>query len=116
MTALWQNLDYAAALVLFGIGLHSVVTARHLIRKVIALNIMETAVFAVIVTAGMVDGGDAPILGPGAQPPFASPIPHALVLTAIVVVVSTTALALGLILRIHRQCGTLDADALRELD
>jgi multicomponent Na+:H+ antiporter subunit C len=113
---LWHNLDYAAAVVLFCIGLYAVIGRSHLIRKLIGLNIMETAVFAFIVTAGMVEGGDAPIMGPGAHPPFASPIPHALVLTAIVVAVSTTALALGLILRIHRECGTLEADALRELE
>jgi multicomponent Na+:H+ antiporter subunit C len=107
------NLDYAATVVLFLIGLWVVVMKNNLIKKLIGLNIMETAVFAFIVTSGMVEGGDAPIMGPDAHAPFASPIPHALVLTGIVVAVSTTALALALILRVHRQHGTIEADELR---
>lgn len=114
LSTLWANLDYAVATLLFGIGLHTVVTRSNLIRKLIGLNIMETAVFAFIVTSGMVDGGDAPILGPGAHAPFASPLPHALVLTGIVVAVSTTALALALIIRIYQQYGSIDLNELRE--
>jgi multicomponent Na+:H+ antiporter subunit C len=92
--ALWQNIDYVAAVVLFCIGLHTVVARSNLIKKVLGLNVMETAVFAFIVTSGMIEGGSAPIVGSGTRPPFASPIPHALVLTGIVVAVSVTALAL----------------------
>lgn len=77
---------------------------------------METAVFVFLVTVGMVDHGDAPIMGADAHPPFASPIPQAMVLTGIVVVLSTTALALSLIIRVHRQCGTIEADELREIE
>jgi multicomponent Na+:H+ antiporter subunit C len=113
---LGANMDYAAIVVLFCIGLYVVVAKSNLIKKLIGLNIMETAVFAFIVTAGMVEGGDAPILGPDAHAPFASPISHALVLTGIVVAVSTTALALAIILRIHREYGTLEVDELRQMD
>jgi multicomponent Na+:H+ antiporter subunit C len=77
---------------------------------------METAVFAFIVTSGMIEDGAAPLVGAGAQPPFASPVPHALVLTGIVVAVSVTALALSLIVAIHRDTGTIEADELREID
>lgn len=112
---LWANLDYAVAMLLFLIGLHTMITRPNLIKKLIGLNIMETAVFAVIVTSGMVEGGEAPILVAGARGPFASPLPHALVLTGIVVAVSTTALALALIVRIHKQYGTIDLRELKEL-
>ncbi|MBN2404859.1 MAG: cation:proton antiporter subunit C [Coriobacteriia bacterium] len=114
--ALWVNLDYAASVVLFLIGLYAVIAKDNLIKKFMGLNIMETAIFAFIVALGVVDGGDAPIMGEGARAPFTNPIPQALILTGIVVAVSTTALALSLIIRIYRQCGTIEADELREME
>jgi multicomponent Na+:H+ antiporter subunit C len=114
--ALWQNLDYAASVVLFCIGLYAVIAKSNLIKKFMGFNIMETAVFAFIVALGVVEGGDAPIMGPGAEPPFVNPLPQALILTGIVVAVSTTALALSLIIRIWHQCGTIEADELRGLE
>ncbi len=114
--ALWNNLDYAASVVLFCIGLYAVITRENLIKKFMGLNIMETAVFAFIVALGVVEGGDAPIIGEGATPPFINPLPQALILTGIVVAVSTTALALSLVIRIWRQCGTIEADELREAE
>lgn len=111
-----QNLDYVAAMALFCVGLYAVITKSNLVKKFIGLNIMETAVFMFIVALGVVDGGDAPIMGPGARPPFVNPLPQALILTGIVVAVSTTALALSLIVRIWHQCGTIEADELRDLE
>ena len=113
MAALWGNIDYAAFVVLFCIGLYIILAKQNLIKKLLGLNIMETAGFAFVVTSGMVDGGTAPLVGPGATGPFASPLPHAMVLTGIVVAVSITALALCLIIEIYRQCGTLEADELK---
>jgi multicomponent Na+:H+ antiporter subunit C len=113
VAGLWGNIDYAAFVVLFCIGLYIIIAKQNLIKKLLGLNIMETAVFAFIVTSGMVDGGTAPIVGPGATGPFASPLPHAMILTGIVVAVSVTALALSLIIEIYRQCGTIEADELK---
>lgn len=116
IAALWTNLDYVAAVVLFCIGLYCVISKNNLIKKFIGLNIMETAVFSFIVALGVVEGGDAPIMGPDAAPPFTNPIPQALILTGIVVAVSTTAIALSLIIRVYRQTGTIEADELREME
>ena len=113
---MWQNVDYVAFVALFGIGLYILIAKQNLIKKLLGLNIMETAVFAFVVTAGMVDGGTAPILGAPAAGPFASPLPHALILTAIVVALSITALALCLIIEIYRHCGTIEADELKGAD
>ena len=113
MAAVWHNLDYVAFVVLFCIGLYVVLARSNLVKKLLGLNIMETAVFAFIVTSGMVDDGSAPILGGDVIGPFASPLPHAMILTGIVVAVSITALALALIVEIHRQCGTIEADELK---
>jgi multicomponent Na+:H+ antiporter subunit C len=113
---LWQNIDYVGSVVLFCIGLYCVITKNNLIKKFIGINIMETSVFAFIIALGVVDGGEAPIMGAGASAPFTNPIPQALILTGIVVAVSTTALALSLIIRIYEHCGTIEADELREME
>ena len=113
---LLANLDYAASVILFVIGLYAVIIKGNLIKKLMGLNIMETAVFAFLVAVGAVGGGNAPIVTRGAEPPFVNPLPQAMVLTGIVVALSTTALALSLIIRIYQHCGTIEADELREVD
>jgi len=116
IAALWNNVDYVASVLLFLIGLYVVIAKNNLIKKFLGLNIMETAVFGFIVALGVVDGGTPPIMSADARPPYTSPVPQALILTGIVVAVSTTALALSLIIRIHQQRGTIEADELREMD
>jgi multicomponent Na+:H+ antiporter subunit C len=116
IAALWHNLDYVASVVLFCIGLYAMIAKNNLVKKFMGLNIMEVSVFAFIVALGVVEGGDAPIAGAGATPPFMHPLPQALILPRIVVAVSTTALALSLIIRIYAQCGTIEADELREME
>jgi len=115
LSALWTNIDYVASVVLFCIGIYTIIAKNNLIKKFIGLNIVETSVFAFIVALGVLDGGAPPIVSGEAVGPMASPLPQALVLTGIVVAVSTTALALSLIVRIYRQCGTIEADELREM-
>ncbi len=116
LASIWTNLDYVASVVLFFIGLYVIIAKNNLIKKFLGLNIMETAIFSFIIAQGVVDGGTAPTMGSGARPPFASPLPQALILTGIVVAVSTTALALSLIVRIYHQRGTIEADELREAE
>lgn len=115
MSLFGLDLDYAAMVVLFGVGLYMLVAQSNLLKKLLGLNVMETAVFAFIVTSGMVEGGNPPILAPGSAPPFVSPIPHAMVLTGIVVAVSITAVALMLIVVVHDHYGTIDIDELKGL-
>lgn len=113
---LQTHLDYLVVATVFCTGLYIVLARQNLVKKLIGLNIMETGVFAFIVTTGMIDDGDPPLLGAGLGPVFASPIPHALVLTGIVVAVSTTALALALIIRVKRETGTIELDELLDRD
>lgn len=83
--------------VLFLIGLHGFFTARHLLRRLLALNVLTTAVFLLfVVMARLADPLD--------------PVPHAIVLTGIVVTVSTTAVALALVVRIAGRVRDDDAD------
>jgi len=113
------NLNYLMAMVLFGVGLYIMLARSNLIKKVIGLNIMETAVFLFIIAVGYVHDGQPPINPqhgeaiPGVgQVAYTHPLPSALVLTGIVIAVSTSAYALSLITRIHRRLGTIDANEL----
>jgi multicomponent Na+:H+ antiporter subunit C len=110
---LLHNYHYIAAMLLFCIGLHTVIVRRNIIKKLIGLNIMETAVFFFYISLGYLDGGIAPIRVGAADPSrMVNPIPQALILTGIVVAVSVTALALALVILLYRQYGTLDVDRL----
>ncbi len=110
---LLHNYHYVAAVLLFCIGLYTVIARRNIIKKLIGLNIMETSVFFFYISLGYLDGGIAPIRVGGAEPArMVNPIPQALILTGIVVAVSVTALALSLVILLYRQYGTLDVDRL----
>ena len=117
MDRLVDNFHYAGAVVLFCIGLYSVIMRPNIIKKIIGLNLMESAVFFLLVSLGYLDNGIAPIYGGNADPSrMVNPIPQALILTGIVVAVSTTAVALALVILLYRQYGTLDVDALMKED
>ncbi len=113
MMALLDRADYVLAVTLFLIGLYAVIAKGNLIKKIIGLNIMETAVFIFIITGGLAEGGSAPIVRPGSAPPFHDPLSQTLVLVGIVVAVSVTALALAIIVRVHEEHGTIEVDELR---
>lgn len=113
-----QHYNYWMVIVLMMIGLYTVISRGHLLKKVIGLNIFQTSVFILYISIGYVEGGTVPIVTEGgdAGVVYANPLPHVLILTAIVVGVSTTALALALIIRIRDVYGTLDELELLRLD
>ena len=100
------------AVVLFCIGFMTLFLHPNLIKKVIGLNIMDSAVFLMLAAVGYVDGGKAPIIVNGIYDAtyYINPVPGGLVLTGIVVGVSTTAFFLALIQRLYRMYHTLDLD------
>lgn len=97
---------YLTSFVLFLIGLYMMIDNRNLIKKVIGLNFAQVAVYLLLVTIGYVDGANPPIVD--FEGPHANPLAHVLVLTAIVVGVSLTGLALALVIRLYDEFGTLD--------
>lgn len=101
------------ALGLFLIGLGGLVGRRNLIKKVYALAVMNTAVVILFILGGASIGGDAPFLGAGGES-FVDPVPQALMLTAIVVGVCVSALALALAYRLYKAFGSLDCDDIKE--
>ena len=96
-------------------GLYVVISRDNLIKKVIGLNIFQVSVIMFYVAMGKVRGGTAPIEGEGIEI-YSNPLPHVLMLTAIVVGVATTSLALALVVRIKEAYGTIEEDELRELE
>ena len=88
-------------------GFYIVISANNLVKKVVGLNIFQTSVFMLYITMGKVSGGTAPIVVEGATH-YSNPLPHVLILTAIVVGVATTAVGLSLIVRIKRAYGTVE--------
>ena len=100
------------AVILFGIGIATLFLHPNLIKKIIGMNLMDTAVFLFLAAAGYVDGRKAPIIEDGLTDPalYINPVPGGLVLTGIVVAVSTTAFFLALTQRLYRQYHTLNLD------
>jgi len=101
--------NYWVAIALLMIGLYTVITRRNLVKKIIGLNIFQSAVFIFYISLSKVADGAVPILEPGIDN-YSSPLPHVLILTAIVVGVATTALALSLVVRIHEAYNTIEED------
>ena len=108
------NMDEVAAVILFGIGFTTLLLHRNMIKKIIGLNIMDTAVYLFLAAMGYVDGRMAPIVENGVTDveAYINPIPSGLVLTGIVVSVSVTALMLALTIRLYRKYHSLDLDEL----
>ncbi|QNM05486.1 sodium:proton antiporter [Qiania dongpingensis] len=106
------NMEETASMILFGIGFTTLLLHKNLIKKIIGLNIMDTAVYLFLAAKGYISGRMVPILTDGITDPaaYTNPIPDGLVLTGIVVSVSVTALMLSLTIRLYRRYGSLDLD------
>ena len=100
---------YWGAIVVLGIGLYTVTASGNLVKKVMGLSIFQSAVFVFYISIGAVEDATAPIVG-ASHGAYANPLPHVLILTAIVVGVATAALALALVVRIHAACGGVEED------
>ena len=103
------HFNYWAAIALASIGLYAVVARQNLIKKLIGLSLFQTAVFLLFITIGKVTGGTAPILDAGHEV-YSNPLPHVLILTAIVVSVSTLSVGLALAIAIKRDYGSVEED------
>ena len=102
--------NYIIVIILMMTGLFIVIARTNLIKKLIGLSIFQTSVFLFYISLGKVAGGTAPILDGNPGTLYSNPLPHVLILTAIVVGVATTALGLALILRINEAFGSIEED------
>jgi len=111
----WGLYNYWVVIFLMMTGLYVVISRGNLIKKIIGLNIFQVSVIMFYVSMGKVQGGTAPIEAPGFEI-YSNPLPHVLMLTAIVVGVATTSLALALVVRIHEAYGTIEEDEIRQIE
>ncbi|MDH3702351.1 MAG: cation:proton antiporter subunit C [Alphaproteobacteria bacterium] len=105
--------NYWIVMFLMLAGLYIVVARGNLIKKLVGLNVFQASVFLLYITMGKVEGGTAPILADGFTV-YSNPLPHVLILTAIVVGVATTALGLALVVRINEAYGSIEEEELEE--
>ena len=110
----WGLYHYWVVIFLMMAGLYTVISKSNLVKKVIGLNIFQVSVIMFYVSMGKVRGGTAPIEAEGFEL-YSNPLPHVLMLTAIVVGVATTALALSLVVRIDEAYDSIEEDEIRLL-
>ena len=115
----WGLWHYWAVIVLMMIGLYTVISRNNLVKKIMGLNIFQVSVIMFYVSIAKVRGGTPPILDDSLTPAagevvYSNPLPHVLMLTAIVVGVAVTALGLALVVRIQETFGTVEEDQIVE--
>jgi multicomponent Na+:H+ antiporter subunit C len=118
ITLIIAKFNYWAYIILMMIGLYAMITKNNLVKKVIGMNILQTAVILFFISIGAKHNATIPIIehghghtGQAVQAVhYANPLPHVLMLTAIVVAVATLGVALALIIMLHRQYHTLEED------
>jgi multicomponent Na+:H+ antiporter subunit C len=115
MSFILDYYNYWIVVFLMMTGFYIVISANNLVKKIVGLNVFQTSVFMLYISMGKVSGGTAPILVEGVTL-YSNPLPHVLILTAIVVGVATTSVGLALIIRIKRAYGTVEENEFEKQD
>ena len=117
---IYGHLPYWLFIILMLSGLFIVVSRGNLIKKIVGLNIFQTSVFMFYISIGKIKGGTAPILldksDDNSSVIYSNPLPHVLILTAIVVGIATTALGLALIIKIREEYDSVEEDDIQKMD
>lgn len=109
--------NYWVFALLLMIGLYAIIARSNLVKKLLGLSIFQSAVFLLYISMAKVEGGTAPIIQQVAAPQtFSNPLPHVLILTAIVVGISTIALGLAIVVRIREEYGSIEEDEIQARD
>ena len=117
MSSLAGQWNYFLVIALMMIGFYAVIARGNMVKKMVGLTIFQTSVFMLYISMGKVANGTAPILTGEAQTLYANPLPHVLILTAIVVGVATTAVGYALLIRVSESYGpTEDADLINMIE
>ena len=107
--------NYWIVIMLMMAGFYVVIARGNLVKKIVGLNVFQASVFVLYISMGKVSGGTAPIIAEGITV-YSNPLPHVLILTAIVVGVATAALGLALVVRINEAYGTIEEDEIHDQD
>jgi multicomponent Na+:H+ antiporter subunit C len=115
LIALFNHYNYVITIFLMMAGLYIVVARGNMVKKLVGLSIFQTSVYLLYIGPAKIFGGTAPILDPAFKV-YSNPLPHVLILTAIVVGVATMALGLAIVVRINEAYGTIEEDEALERD
>jgi multicomponent Na+:H+ antiporter subunit C len=115
MDYLIEHYNYWLVIILMMAGFYTVISRGNLVKKIAGLNIFQVSVFLLYISIGNVKDGAVPIIEKGITL-YTNPLPHVLILTAIVVGVATTALGLALVVRINEAYGTIEEDEINSQD
>lgn len=117
LQSIWDSRISIAAVILFSVGFVTLLLHRNLLKKIIGLNIMDTAAYLLLTALGFIDGRLSPIIQDGItdQALYVNPLPAGLVLTGIVVSVSVTAVMLALTVRLYAHYHSLNLDEIYAL-
>lgn len=115
METLASHFSYAATVYLMVAGLYILIARANLIKKLVGLSIFQTSVYLLYIAPGKLIGGTAPIIAPGFHV-YSNPLPHVLILTAIVVGIATLALGLAIVVRVREAYGSIEEDDVLERD
>ena len=127
-----SHYNYWVVIFLMMVGFYILISRGNLIKKIIGLNVFQTSVFMLYISLGKIHGGTPPILigmegdegqggaeagqGAVAEIVYSNPLPHVLILTAIVVGIATTSVGLALAVRIKEAYGTLEEDEINRIE
>ena len=113
----FEIFNYWIYVLIMMIGFYGVIAKKNLVKKVISLGLFQTGIFLLYISMAVVDKGQAPIADfENPDLVYANPVPHVLMLTAIVVSVSITAVALSIVVRIKQAYGTVEMDEIERLE
>mgnify|MGYP001555748506 CR=1 FL=1 len=115
MQFILDHYNYWIVIFLMMVGFYTVISRGNLIKKIAGLNMFQTSVFLLYISIGNVSGGTTPIIAEGFRA-YSNPLPHVLILTAIVVGVATTALGLALVVRIREAYGSIEEEEIHKQD
>lgn len=113
LQTLIESYNSWVAVFLMVAGLYTVIAKDNMIKKLVGLSLFQTSVYLLYLSPGKILGGTAPIIDPNLTV-YSNPLPHVLILTAIVVGVATIALGLALVVRINEEYGTIEEDEIFE--
>jgi multicomponent Na+:H+ antiporter subunit C len=110
------NYAYWVAIGLLMVGLYTMVAQRNLVKKLIGMTIFQTAIILFFLLLSVKRGATLPIVEPGLLDParYMNPLPHVLMLTAIVVAVATSGMALAIVVRLQARYGSVEEDVIAE--
>jgi multicomponent Na+:H+ antiporter subunit C len=115
MSEVAEHYTYWVTIFVMVAGVYILIASGNLMKKLIGLATLQTSVYLLYIAPGKILGGTAPIIAEGFKV-YSNPLPHVLILTAIVVGVATLALGLALVVRIREAYGTIEEDELLERD